>query len=189
MPYRYSVAKVRTPREAWIEVALDALADGGPDAVRVEQLATRLGVTKGGFYWHFADRNALLDAMLDQWELVLVDAVIAEVDRVGGDARARLGYLFALAKSATGIFGRELAIREWARRDEAVAVRLSRVDNRRMDYLRMLFREISADDDEAEARSVMAFCLFVGSYFIASRHPEKSRAELVELAIDRILLT
>ena len=56
---------IRTPRDGWIEEGLRALAAGGPDAVRVEALAKALGVTKGGFYRHFADRNALLDEMLD----------------------------------------------------------------------------------------------------------------------------
>ena len=56
-----SVAKVRTPRGAWVHAGLQALAAGGPDAVRVETLAVWLGVSKGGFYWHFADRQALLE--------------------------------------------------------------------------------------------------------------------------------
>src|SRR3954462_3782441 len=68
-----SMAKVATPRERWIEGGLDALASGGPDAVRIEALAKDLGVTKGGFYWHFADRRSLLDAMLDVWEREGVD--------------------------------------------------------------------------------------------------------------------
>ena len=58
----------RTPRDRWIEQGLQALATGGPDAVRVEVLAKELGVTKGGFYGSFADRDALLEAMLDTWE-------------------------------------------------------------------------------------------------------------------------
>ena len=53
------VAATRTPRNRWIEQGLRALADGGPDAVRIEALAQALGVSKGGFYGHFADRNAL----------------------------------------------------------------------------------------------------------------------------------
>ena len=54
----------RLDAEAWIAAAFDALAEGGIDAVRVEPLAKALGITKGSFYWHFADRRALLDAML-----------------------------------------------------------------------------------------------------------------------------
>ena len=62
------VAIMRTTREQWIEQGLAALASGGPDSVRVEALAAALGVSKGGFYGQFADRAALLDAMLDTWD-------------------------------------------------------------------------------------------------------------------------
>ena len=72
-----SVAKVRTPRGAWVHAALQALAAGGPDAVRVETLAVSLGVSKGGFYWHFADRQALLEEMLDTWEKTGTEDIIA----------------------------------------------------------------------------------------------------------------
>jgi AcrR family transcriptional regulator len=58
----------RTPRSKWIKMGLRALAAGGPDAVRIEPLAQALGVTKGGFYWSFDNRRALLDEMLDTWE-------------------------------------------------------------------------------------------------------------------------
>jgi AcrR family transcriptional regulator len=56
---------LRTPRERWVEEGLRALSAGGVDAVRVEALAKSLGVTKGGFCGHFADRDVLLEAMLD----------------------------------------------------------------------------------------------------------------------------
>src|SRR4051794_18463305 len=116
------VAKLRTPRQAWIEAALSALANGGPDAVRVEALAASLGVTKGGFYWHFESKDALLEETLDAWEQAMVEDVIARVEGEPGDARAHLRRLFELAPSAD--FEVELAIRDWARRDKAVAKRL-----------------------------------------------------------------
>src|ERR1035438_1564224 len=84
-------AITRTPRSRWIEEGLRALAAGGPDAVRVEALAQALGVTKGGFYGHFANRNALLDEMLDTWERMSTDEVLERVERHGGDVRARRG--------------------------------------------------------------------------------------------------
>ena len=82
-------AITRTPRSRWIEEGLRALAAGGPDAVRVEALARALGVTKGGFYGHFADRNALLEEMLDTWERRSTQEVIERVERQGGDVRTR----------------------------------------------------------------------------------------------------
>src|SRR5258707_14726159 len=83
-------AITRTPRRRWIKAGLRALAAGGPDAVRVEALAQALGVTKGGFYGHFADRDALLDEMLDTWERMSTDEVVERVEHKGGDIGARL---------------------------------------------------------------------------------------------------
>jgi AcrR family transcriptional regulator len=191
------MAVTRTPRRDWIDQALRALAEGGPDAVRVETLAKGLGVTKGGFYWHFDDRGALLAEMLDTWEQTVVDEVIERVEREPGDERAKLRKLFALATgvgtgtgtgTGTGkLLKIELAVRDWARRDKAVAGRLRRVDNRRMDYMRSLFGALCADEDEVEARCLLAFALFIGSHFIAADHGGRSRSEAVALAVDRLV--
>src|SRR5260370_40660501 len=84
------MALTRTPRSSWIDAGLRALAAGGPEAVRIEPLAEVLGVSKGGFYWQFDDRRALLEEMLDTWERVFVDEVGERGGAEGGDARAKL---------------------------------------------------------------------------------------------------
>lgn len=180
------MAQARTPRGAWIEAALKALAGGGgPEAVRIEALAASLGVSKGGFYWHFKDRQALLDEMLDSWEKAMVEDVIAVVESQPVDPRAKLQHLFALASTVD--FTVELAIRDWSRRDARIADRLRRIDSRRMAYLRSLFGQLCADEDEVEARCMLTYSLFVGSYFIAARTDGKSRSQMVRLAIDHLL--
>jgi AcrR family transcriptional regulator len=181
-------APTLTPRDTWIEEGLRALAAGGPDAVRIEPVARSLGVTKGGFYGHFAGRSELLREMLDTWERTMVDEVIERVEEEGADARARLRRLFALATSGGRELIRvELAIRDWARRDEAVARRVRRVDNRRMEYMRSLFGALCHDEDEAEARSLLAFSLFIGSPFITADHGKRSRADVLERALADLL--
>ena len=180
------VAITRTPRSRWIEEGLRALAAGGPDAVRVEVLAQSLGVTKGGFYGHFADRNALLEEMLDTWERKAIDEVLERVERQGGDARARLRRAGALTFSRE-LLPVDLAVRDWARRDPAVAERLRRVDNRRMDYLRLLFGAICPDQDEVEARSMLAFSLAIGDHFMAADHGARSHADVLEFAASWLL--
>ena len=174
-------AITRTPRSRWIEEGLRALAAGGPDAVRVEALAQALGVTKGGFYGHFADRNALLEEMLESWERMSTDDVLERVERKARDVRARLRLAGALTFSSE-LLPIDLAIRDWARRDRAVAERLRRVDNRRMEYLRRLFGVICADEDEAEARSMLAFSLMIGHHFMAADHGPRRHADVLELA-------
>jgi AcrR family transcriptional regulator len=180
-------APTLTPRTKWIEEGLDALAAGGPDAVRVEPLARSLGVTKGGFYGHFGDRRALLEEMLDTWERTMVDEVIARVEEEGDGPKARLQRLFAIATSGPGLLEAELAIRDWARRDRAVARRVKRVDNRRMEFMRSLFDEICRDEDEAEARCLLAFSLFIGSPFVTADHRGGGRIEVMERALAGLL--
>ena len=175
------VAITRTPRNGWIVEGLRALAAGGPDAVRVEALARTLGVTKGGFYGHFSDRSALLAEMLDSWERMSTREVIERVEREGGDARVKLRKAGALTFSRT-LLPIDLAVRDWARRDPAVAKRLRRVDNQRMEYLRELFGTFCSDADDIEARSMLAFSLLIGNHFMAADHGTRSRAEVIGLA-------
>jgi AcrR family transcriptional regulator len=184
-------APTRTPRASWIEMGLRALAAGGPDAIRIEPLAKSLGVSKGGFYWHFDDRHALLAEMLDAWERVGVDEVIERVEDGGGDARAKLRRLSAIAGSSAEELGIDplridLAIRDWARRDQTVARRLSRVDNRRMEYMRLLFGAFCPDEDEVEVRCMVMYSLWIGSHFIAADHGARSRADVVKLALKQL---
>jgi hypothetical protein len=81
----------------------------------------------------------------------------------------------------------DLAVRDWARRDRSVAKRLRRVDNRRMEYLRSLIGSFCPDADDVEARSMLAFSLAIGNHFIAADHNARSRGEVLELAMQRLL--
>ena len=176
----------RTPRGKWIEEGLRALSAGGPEAVRIESLAQALGVSKGGFYGYFKNRGALLTEMLDTWERAATDEVIERVERQGGDARAKLRRAGALTFS-DDLLPVDLAVRAWSRHDPAVAGRLRRVDNRRMDYLRELFGTFCSGEAEIEARSMLAFSLLIGNHFMAADHGRRTRADVLELAVKRLL--
>ncbi|MGV9677343.1 TetR/AcrR family transcriptional regulator [Nocardia sp. NPDC003482] len=177
---------VRNPRHAWIDAAMAILSESGPDAVRVETLAAQLGVTRGGFYRQFDSRQDLLDAVLDTWEHRSIDEVRQRVEREGGDAESKVRSAGRLTFSRE-LLPLDLAVREWARRDPAVAERLRRVDNRRMDYLRDLIGTISDDPRDVEARSMLAFSLVIANYLIAADHNTGTRADIVETATRLIL--
>ncbi|HEY7633573.1 MAG TPA: TetR/AcrR family transcriptional regulator [Thermoleophilaceae bacterium] len=179
-------APTRTPRSSWIDAGLRALAAGGPDAVRIEPLAQELGVTRGGFYWHFEDRRALLEEMLDTWERRSTDEVLERVEGEGGDARDKVRRAGMLTFSRE-LLPIDLAVRDWARRDQKVAKRLRRVDNRRIEYLRSLIGSFCPDPDDVEARSMLAFSLAIGNHFIAADHGGRKRAEVLERATKRLL--
>jgi AcrR family transcriptional regulator len=185
------VAKPRTPRSCWIDAGFDALAAGGPDAVRIEPLAQALGVTKGGFYWYFDDRGTLLEELLDTWEHRLVDEVIERVESESGDAQTKLRHLFALAGSGEtrSLLRVELAIRDWARHDGAVHERLRRVDNRRMEYMRALYSLFCPDADDVEARCLTTMALFIGVHFVAADHGNRSRRDVIGQALEHLLVS
>jgi hypothetical protein len=123
--------------------------------------------------------------MLDTWEQAMVDDVIAQVDDQPTDPRAKVQHLFDLAPSAD--FAVELAIRDWSRRDRAVATRLRRIDNRRLRWLGSLFRQFCTDENDVDARAMLAYSLLIGSYFIAAPHGTKSRSQMLQLALDRLV--
>lgn len=180
-------APLRTSRASWIDEGLRALAAGGPDAVRVEPLSRALGVTKGGFYWHFRDRQALLDALLDRWEESLVDEAIATADGGGGDARTRLRRLFGAAADLEGVLALELSVRDWARREPAVAARVSRVDDRRLAYLRPLFAEFCDDEADVEGRCLLVLTLLLGESLVVATHGAATRPTATAAALRHLL--
>jgi len=179
-------AVARTPRARWIEAGLEALAQGGPDAVRVELLAAELGVTKGGFYGYFDGRPALLTEMLDEWERRCTKEIIAQVDAEGGDAAERIQRAGQLTFSED-LHRMDLAVRAWARHDESVATRLRRIDNERMEFLRKMFGTFISNPDEIEARSTLAFALAIGRHFIVADHPGYTKREAIQLAGELLL--
>jgi len=154
--------------------------------VRIEALAAELGVTKGGFYGHFKDRQALLDEMLDTWERVSTREVIDQVEREGGDAKVKLRRAGVLTFS-DWLLPIDLAVRNWSRRDQTVAERLRRVDNQRMTYMRSLFGTFCSDEDDVEARCMLAFSLLIGNHFMAADHGPHSRSDVLRLAGGRLM--
>lgn len=190
LAYSRRVAVTKTPPEAWVNAAFGALASGGPDAIRVEALAASLGVSKGGFYWHYSNRADLLERLLADWEQAVVDTVIEAVEAGSTDARAKLRELLEIALafvlSGHGM-AVEVAIRDWARRDPMVAERLGRVDERRMDYLRSLFGQFCVDAEDAEARCLIVYAIFVSNPLIGFKHPGQDREDVIRRAVEMLL--
>src|ERR1700710_2239739 len=89
-------SKADTRTETWIEAGFAEIARSGVEGVRVELLAKNLGVTKGGFYRRFADRAALLDAMLHNWSAGRIAAIEHQTSLDGATARDRLKSLIRL---------------------------------------------------------------------------------------------
>jgi AcrR family transcriptional regulator len=171
---------------AWVEAAFDLLGEGGIDAVRVDPLAKRLGVTRGSFYWHFKDREALHKAMLKQWRKVATYQVGDRIEREAPDAGERLRRTLALpysgpkAKRAAAI---EMAIRFWARRDEEAAQAVQLIDHQRLLYYAKLFAERGHAPDDARKRAYLFYAALMSEAIILTDEQTDIRNELADLVI------
>ncbi|GAA1107711.1 hypothetical protein [Nocardiopsis metallicus] len=124
---------------------------------------------------------------METWGREGTDDVIDQIEREGADPKEQVHRAGMLPFSDDRLLPVDLAIRGWARRDTAVAERLRRVDNRRMELLREEIGTFCADPDEVEARSLLAFCAAIGEHFLAADHPGRSRAEVLTRAADFLL--
>jgi AcrR family transcriptional regulator len=162
-------------KQSWLLAGLDALRKGGVGAVRVERLATEVGVTKGSFYWHFRDRGALLDALLEFWSREMTDAEFERIQTLRGGLAARL---LALAEDVLekGMGRYDPAIRAWGRHDRKVAAAVAQVDRRRVRALAGFFEEGSFNAAEARIRARLFYTFLLGEPQV--RAPARDPGEL-----------
>lgn len=150
----------RLDAEAWVDAALLELGAAGIDGVRVEVLAKRLSVTKGSFYWHFKDRDALLVAMLNLWRRRATLALIERLESGNASAEERLRRLLQLpllGQRSASAADLELSIRLWGRRDERAEAALMEVDELRLRYIGRLLQELGMSKEEAAARAILSY--------------------------------
>lgn len=147
----------------WVRAAARRLAADGVDAVRVEPLAAELGVSKGSFYWHFTNRDALLDAVLDHWQHAGVTEVIAALDDVDAGPEVRLRELLRQSFDHTDQ-GFDVGVRAWAARDARARSAASAVDAARTGYLERLLTEAGAA--EPRRRAAVVYRTLLGDYAI-----------------------
>jgi AcrR family transcriptional regulator len=171
-------------KQNWLLAGLDALRKGGVGAVRVERLAADVGVTKGSFYWHFRDRGALLDALLEFWSREMTDAEFERIQTLRGGLAARL---LALAEDVLekGMGRYDPAIRAWGRSDRKVAAAVAQVDRRRVRALTGFFEEGGFGAAEARIRARLFYTFLLGEPQV--RSPAREPGELEKMV--KILVT
>ncbi len=166
------MASTRLSADDWTAAALEAIGRGGLAAVAVEPLATRLGATKGSFYWHFANRDALIEAALHRWERDHTDAVITLIE-TQPDPLSRIRLLVTTVIASTAAphaDGIELAMLATADHPHVAPV-LARVTERRVAYTARLFEELGMAADEARQRALMAVSAYLGFGQLAHAAP------------------
>lgn len=170
----------RGSAEVWLDAAYDALVESGVEAVKVMGLATRLGLSRTSFYWHFTDRDALLAALIDRWRHRNTDQLIAHCE--------------APAKTITesilnvcdcwidpGLFDSrlEFAIRNWALTDPNLSQVLAQTDAQRLAALRDMFLRHGYAADEADIRAHTVYLTQIG--YIAMQTKEAKEPRLARI--------
>jgi AcrR family transcriptional regulator len=174
--YRTVMAQQKTPghrrltQDDWITAALGAIADGGLAAVAVEPLAARLGATKGSFYWHFENRDALLQAALGRWEKETTTDVVAEITAAQDAPASQFRRLVA------GVIGRAEQDRVGpallaSAAHPAVAPVLKRVTAARLDLIAAVLRRLGFPAAEARRRALLAYSAYLGHGQLAHSTP------------------
>ncbi|OCK57605.1 TetR/AcrR family transcriptional regulator [Bradyrhizobium sp. LMTR 3] len=159
----------------WLDQGLKTLATRGFTALKAEPLAKTMGVSRGSFYWHFADIGAFHAAVLARWHEVAAEQIIANVEAASKDENP-------LALLLRRVFGERLmlerAVRTWASVDPAARAAVQAIDRRRLGYVEGLLTQSGLSTDAARARAQILYWAFLG--FALSDQPlSKARQEAV----------
>jgi len=141
----------------WVNAGLKALAKSGFSALKADTLANRLGISRGSFYWHFADVPAFHAAILRRWREIALENIVEEIE---GTADDRLNLL--VHRAFAGDTGVERAVRAWATADARVRVAVEAVDAERMRYLRKLLIDAGVPSGVAGTRARIINWCYLG---------------------------
>jgi AcrR family transcriptional regulator len=161
----------------WLDLGLRTLAKSGFTALKAEPLAKAMGVSRGSFYWHFADIGVYHAAILKHWRDVAAEQVIADLETVAKD-RDALPLLLRRAFSSTSAL--ENAVRTWATVDPAARAAVQAIDQRRLGYIEALLRQSGLSADAAGARAQILSWAFLGFALSEKPLPPARRAMVLE---------
>jgi AcrR family transcriptional regulator len=170
-------ATQRLSRNDWILGALEMAAAQGINGVKVVPLANRLGVTSGSFYWHFTNRRALYDAVLDYWESAMTDAAIVSAWEFAGTPTERIWYLMEQVMTR-GLAHYDLAIWQWAQSDTVAKSVFDRAVRKRFEFGAQMFRQAGFDPRQAEARGRLMAVYMMGESTLVSDTEKKRKKNL-----------
>lgn len=167
----------RGSAELWLDAAYDLLVEGGVEAVKVMPLAARLGLSRTSFYWHFPDREALLQGLIQRWQGRNTGALIRQAEAPAATiAEAMLNVIDCWLAPAMFDARLERAIRTWAQTDQGLGRILADEDRARVDALTALFTRFSFPSAEAETRARAVYLTQIG--YISMRTEESLSVRL-----------
>jgi AcrR family transcriptional regulator len=176
-------------RSDWIESAIDVLGREGVGGLRIEVLAKRCGVTKGSFYWHFRDRQDLLQAVLEHWRLGRIRDIEKVTTVVPGHENEQLHHAIEVYGASRNRRGMtiELAIRDWARHDPQAAAVVESVDLYRLKCTCHLFVGSGMSEADAKSRSLLLYACVFGLSLMHYAHFDDDLDDLRQRIAERLV--
>lgn len=172
--------KPSSTEAAWLAAAYDILTDSGVEAVKIMPLAQKLGVARTGFYWHFKDREALLESMVHRWEEKNTGNLVARTEAFAESIVEAMFNLFDCWLDDTLFDARlDLAIRNWARNDAALQARLDQADLARQNAVAAMFLRFGYSAQQANVRAMTVMYTQVG--YISMRIEEDPGTRLANM--------
>lgn len=170
-------------REYWLAAARQAFIEGGVENVKVDRLARTLNVTRGGFYWHFKNREDLLKALLASWEQTNTRSMIEALEALPpGDGAAKFDAISRVWIQEKGFSpAYDAAVRDWARTSPEVAAVVRRVDKRRIKLVQTVFEECGFEPNEAYTRAQILYFHQVGYYAMGVKESMPARLKNIPL--------
>ena len=166
----------RLTAEDWIDFALKTLAREGFGALKADVLARKLGISRGSFYWHFADLSTLHARVIEHWKQAATEAIIVDIERY----RLPKERFDALLRHAFGHGALlEIRIRTWAENNVQAQRAVSDIDRRRREYIEHLLVEAGVAPTLAATRAQLVYWTYLGAAF--------SRTRLTGERVDRIV--
>ncbi len=169
--------RARLSADDWVAAALEVLVSDGIGAVKILPLAKRLGVTRGCFYWHFENHEALLNRLLEVWEETNSGTIIAAATREGGIIERYVALMRCWLSMERFDPRLEVAVRHWGRSNPELWERLRAADERRVEaFVAMLAPEVP-DPTMALHRARTMYYLQMGWYELEVEVPMDARIE------------
>lgn len=170
----------RLSREEWIAAALDALISDGVESVKVLPLAEALGVTRGSFYWHFANRAELLETLLALWNEKNTRGIVTAAERDGPSIIEAVLNVFELWMDSSRFDARlDFAVREWSRRSARVHRIVVEADSERVAALTRMFKRYGYAPKEAFIRARILYYMQIGYFALDLRETMSQRLSYI----------
>lgn len=161
----------------WLDQGLKTLTESGFTALKAEPLAKAIGVSRGSFYWHFADVGAFHAALLRRWREIMTEQIIANLEQ-SAEGEVRINVL--LRRAFGNRLTLEVAVRTWATLDPAARAAVQAIDRRRLSYIETLLAKSGLPPEIARARAQILYWAFLGFTLSDKPLPKPRQAEIVD---------